>query len=112
PPRLVLKGKLLEAAPVPALADIEPYTSSLVECVYEVESVVSGQYTEKRVLVKHWGLLNRHPTAVFPREIGKSYELTLEPETGHPELKGERVSEEADVFDLSPWLDVAPLRIQ
>ena len=106
PPRVKLLAKLVDASPVPALADIEPYTGSLVVCIYEVEKVLAGDFKDSRVLVKHWGLLNRLPTKAFPRENGKSYEITIEPETGHPEMRGERVSDESGVFDLQPWLDV------
>jgi len=111
PKRVKLTGKLVEASPVPTLESIEPYTSSLVSCVYEVEKVEAGEFKDKRVLVKHWGLINRQATTLFPREIGKSYELTIEREADHTHLKGERVSDETDAFDMEPWVDVATPRV-
>jgi hypothetical protein len=79
-----------------------------VNYVYEVEKVISGELTARKVLVQHWGLLNLVPIVGFPREIGKTYRLTIEREADHPELKGERVSDDTTAFDLDPWLDVGP----
>ena len=69
--------------------------------------MISGELKDKRILVKHWGLLNRVPVKGFPRDLGKSYELILERESDHAELKGERVMDDTAAFDLQPWLDVA-----
>lgn len=107
PPRVILTGKLVEASSVPTPESIAPYRSSLVSCVYEVQKITSGSLSTSRVLLKHWGLLNLKQTAEFPREIGRTYELTIERESDHPELKGERVSDDTAAFDLEPWLDVS-----
>ena len=79
--------------------------------MYEVESVLSGEYKDKRILVKHWALLDRRAVKGFPREKGQSYELTLERDSDHPELTGERVMDDTGVFDLQAWLDVARPRL-
>lgn len=106
--RVKLKGKLVEQSSVPTLEAIEPYTSSWVACVYEVEQVESGELKDKKVLVRHWGLINRHPTTLFPREIGKAYDLTIEKAADHAaQLTGDRVGDDTDAFDLEPWIDVS-----
>jgi hypothetical protein len=112
PAQVHMIGKLVEMSRVPTLESIEPYTRALISCVYEVESVSAGELNEKRILVKHWGLLNRLPVKGFPRAIGKSYELTLERGSDHAELRGERVIDDTSAFDLQPWIDVAPPRTQ
>jgi hypothetical protein len=111
PPRVRLRGKLVELSAMPTPEAIEPYTSSLVEYVYEVEKVLEGEYKEPRVLVKHWALLDLHPVQGLPREIGKSYDLTLEPGADHLHLQGERVMQDTTAFDLQPWFDVATPRV-
>lgn len=110
-PQVRLRGKLVETSKVPTAESIEPYTRALVAYVYEVESVLAGEYKDKRVLVKHWALLDRAATEGFPREKGQSYELTLERESDHPELTGERVMDDTGAFDMQAWLDVAPPRL-
>ena len=107
PPRVRLRGKLVEISRIPSLEAIQPYTGALVSYVYEVEQVMEGELAEKRVLVKHWGLLNRAEVVGLPREIGQSFELTLERESDHPELRGERLSDDTTAFDLPCWFDVS-----
>ena len=107
PLRVHIEGRLVETSKVPTLESIEPYTSALICSVYEVEKVVSGEFKDRRVLVKHWGLLNKHPMASLPHEIGKSYSLIIELESDHTELQGERVNDDTNAFDLTPWFDVS-----
>jgi hypothetical protein len=111
PPRLRLRGKLVELSAMPTPEAIEPYTSSLVEYVYEVENVLKGKYKEPRVLVKHWALLDLHPVEGLPRKLGQSYDLTWEPGADHLHLQGERVMQDTSAFDLQPWFDVSPPRV-
>jgi hypothetical protein len=96
---------------MPTPEAIEPYTSSLVEYVYEVQKVLEGDFKEPRVLVKHWAMLNLHTVEGLPRELGKSYELTLEKSEDHLHLQGERVMQDTGAFDLQAWFDVAPPRV-
>jgi hypothetical protein len=106
PHRVALRAKLAESSTPPQVEAIVPYTGSLVACMYEVQQVVSGEFKEKRILVNHWGLLNRQPVAGFPREVGKVYDLTVEKQSDHPELRGERVTDDTTAFDMEPWFDV------
>lgn len=108
---LKVRAKLLEVTAPPSPESITPYTSSLVTCLYEVEQVLSGELKEKRILVKQWGLLNRLPVIGFPVQEGKIYDLLLESESIHPELKGERVTDDTSTFDLEPWFDITPPRV-
>ncbi|MEI6533960.1 MAG: hypothetical protein WCN98_01370 [Verrucomicrobiaceae bacterium] len=105
-------GKLVEMSRVPSPESIEPYTGALVACVYEIDKVLSGDFPDKRILVKHWGLLNKQKVAGHPRIIGKSYEIVVERESDHAELKGERVADETSAFDLEPWFDVSSPKVQ
>lgn len=110
-PRLKLRAKLAEASGMPTAEGIDPYTSSLVVYIYDVEKVIEGDFTEKRILVKHWAMLGQKPVDAMPREVGKSYDLTLERESGHPNLKGERVMDDTSAFDMEPWFDVTSPRV-
>jgi hypothetical protein len=111
PPRVRLMGKLVEVSAMPTAEAIDPYTSAMVEYVYEVEKVLEGEFKEPRVLVKHWAMLDLHPVKGLPREPGKSYELVLESASDHKHLEGERVMQDTTAFDLPAWFDVAPPRV-
>ena len=106
PARIRLRGKLAESSPMPTEEGINPYTSAMVACIYDVVSVSEGTYTGKQILVKHWGMLTRQMAAGFPRSVGQEYDLVVEPLDAHPELKGDR-SMELDVFDLETYYDVS-----
>lgn len=111
PPRVRLQARLVEASALPTPEGIAPYTSALVSYVYDVEQVVEGDLNAKRVLVKHWCMLDQKVAQGFPREVGKSYGLTLERESDHAHLKGERVMDDTTAFDLEVWFDVSPPRV-
>ena len=111
PPRVRLRGKLVESTGVPTAESIDPYTRAMIACVYEVEEVLEGSYEEKQILVCHWALMDRRPVAGLPRKVGDSYELEVEPldlEKHHPELEGQRVLDDTTAFDLEKWYDIAP----
>lgn len=111
PARIKIRAKLAEASGMPTAEGIDPYTSSLVVYIYDVEKVSEGEFTEKRILVKHWAMLGQKPVDGMPREIGKSYDLMLERESGHLNLKGERVMDDTTAFDMEPWFDVTSPRV-
>jgi hypothetical protein len=106
PARIRLRGKLVETSPMPTEEAINPYTSAMVSCIYDVISISEGAYKEKQILIKHWGMLTKKNATGFPRTLGQEYDLLVEPLSAHPELKGDR-SMELDVFDLDPYYDIA-----
>lgn len=107
PSQIRLRGRLVEISKVPTVESIQPYSSALICLVYEVEQVLSGEFNDKRILVKHWGLLNRRAVAGMARQIGHRYELWVERESDHPELEGERVVDDTTAFDLESWVDAS-----
>lgn len=113
PPRVRVKARLVETSAMPTPEGIEPYTAALVAYVYEVQEVLEGDFptTEKRLLVKHWGMLGREPVQGFPRTEGQIYELVVERQTAHSHLNGERVMDDTTAFDLEPWFDVSSPRV-
>jgi hypothetical protein len=111
PPRVKAHGKLVEISPMPTPEGISPYTGAMVAHVYEVEKVQEGALDARTVLVKHWAMLGEKPVQGFPREVGKSYELLIEREADHPQLKGERVIDDTTAFGQEAWFDVASPRV-
>lgn len=98
-----IKGKLIEVSAVPAPDSLGAYRRALVVNRYRVEDVISGEYTEKDLLVAQWAVLDR---MVLPEtkgfQIDQNMELKVEKFDQHPELEGERLM--MDMFD--PDLDL------
>ncbi|RBP37324.1 hypothetical protein DES53_11462 [Roseimicrobium gellanilyticum] len=111
PQRVKLSGKLTESSPMPTPEGISPYTGALVAHLYEVEKIHQGTLETKTVLVKHWAMLGEKVVQGFPREVGKTYELLIEREVDHTQLKGERVIDDTTAFDQEAWFDVASPRV-
>lgn len=107
-PVLQLRGRLVQTTPVPSEEEIDPYTSALVEYIYDVEEVIAGDYEHDQVLVRHWGLLDREPAPGFPRETGSSHGLRLQPWDQHPQLEGERRTEDTGNYVLPVFYDISP----
>lgn len=104
-PTVRLRGKLLEMTADRPVEALDTYHRGLLGYLYEVEEIIEGEYAGKTVVVMHWTILDRTPVSGFPREVGKSYELTLQPYAAHPELVSER--QWNDLLDPSePWFDV------
>ncbi len=89
-PRVRLRGKLVAATPPRPVEALDTYQRALLGYLYEVEEVLEGSYERDKVVVMHWTILDRRPVPGFPRQIGESYELRLEPLAAHPQLTSER----------------------
>lgn len=99
--RLIVKGRLLETTEIPAPENIGAYSRALVVNVYEVDEVEEGFYSEKKVVVAEWAILDRRIIKEYPADPPVE-ELHLEKFDDHPELEGER--QMMDVFE--PDLDM------
>lgn len=107
PPRLRIRGRLVEAAGMPSARDLDTYRRALIDCTYEVVSVEEGDYDEERIVVLHWALLDRRPVAGMPPVAGREYELIVEPVDAHPELESERQTATSSDLFLDRHYDVA-----
>ncbi len=108
PPQVKVLARLVEASAMPSVEGIAPYTGALVTYVYDIDKVLAGELPAKRILVRHWAILDQKTVVGFPREPGKSHELILESLADHAHLTGERVVDDTTEFDLEPWFDVTP----
>jgi len=107
PPRLRVRARVAEATP-PDLDSLDTYRRLLVDHTYEVTSVLEGSMEAKRIAVLHWAALDEVAVPGMPREVGREYELVLEPQSDHPELQGELTQLGSEEFSLPVYLDVTP----
>lgn len=107
PPRVRVRARVVEATP-PDLDSLDTYRRLLVDHTYEVTSVLEGAMEAKRIAVLHWAALDEAPVPGIPREVGREFELVLEPQSSHPELQGELTQLGSEEFSLPVYLDVAP----
>lgn len=104
-PTVRVRAKLVEMTESRPVEALDTYLRGLLGYLYEVEEVLEGSLDQKQVMVIHWTILDRKPLSGFPRTIGESYELLLQPYSAHPQLVSER--QWNDLFDPSdPWFDV------
>lgn len=100
-----VEAELLEKTPIPAPADIAPYTQTLVVYRYRVHDVLAGSYDRAQVLVAHWGIVESRLTPPGI-DIGERIRLDLEPYAGRDELEGERLVMELSNMNLPLYYDV------
>ena len=105
--RLKLRGRLIESAGMPTVESLDTYRRALIDCRYQVEEVVEGDYREREIVVWHWAILDRRQVRGMPRTAGDVYDLEVELADGHPQLAGERRSQTSELNFLDPYYDVS-----
>ena len=99
-----VRAKLIEAPPIPSSTPASPV---LVQQLYHIEEVLSGQIKVDPLPVWHWAVLDGKPAASRPGEIGKIYELRLSPLIRHPEVELEATILGPERLTEPGYLDVA-----
>ncbi len=106
-PALEVRGRLVEMTPTPSVESLDTYRRALAAYTYEIDEVVSGECDARRLQVMHWVIMDNQVLEAFPREIGTSYTLKLEPFKAHPQLISERQFNASVEFDLDLYYDIA-----
>ena len=101
---LVLEVSLKERSGVND-PEATPYKDSLFNAVFSVDSVASGSFKDKEVLVVLWGFKNRKYLRSSKIEVGKRYRLTLVPWDRKVELQSTNLRDDLLLF-LDQWFAV------
>jgi len=104
--RVVLTGKLVEATPLKSKTEIGAYHRALAVYTYQVEAVEEGEYPHPTALVSHWYYMDDAFLTSMPREIGRSYTLTVEPAVDHPQNESELTDYDGADFETPVSFDV------
>jgi hypothetical protein len=106
--RAVVVARLLEQSAIPQPRGLGDYRRCLVVNVYEVLKVREGKPLSGKIAVAHWAILDLKPLeSVASLKPAAEVTLTIEPFDQHPELKGERRSEDISELNLPLWFDVS-----
>jgi hypothetical protein len=112
PPEKPAKGTILhvrakliaKTAPVP-VNELLPYQEFLVGYLYEVTQVISGEYTEKQILVMHPAYIKLHEQRLGRWKIGKTYRLQLH-ELEKTVWKTAKSKDDSGLINLQPYIRV------
>jgi hypothetical protein len=102
---LIVKAKLVSKTKPIRQEELLPYQEFLVGFVYDVEQVISGNYSDKQILVMHPAYIRLHPEALGKLHIGQTYELQLR------QLEGSiwstiKSKDDSGRIDLEPYIRV------
>ena len=97
-PVLAVEARLIEKRAIPR---VTAYPNTLVVFDYRVTALIEGTYEEEKILVTHWGNLNRQrQRATEDLRVGGAYRLKLEPFDEHPELAALQIVTNEEDFHL------------
>lgn len=97
----MLDAWLLETPKIPSPADIAPYRRALAACKYRLKNTLTKNADfPVEFLVAEWVIMDGKLLCDTQRTSGESYRLRLESFEDHPELEGERLIMDADLWDL------------
>lgn len=74
---LTVKAKLVSKTKPVRKEELLPYQEFLIGFVYDVEQVISGNYSDKQILVMHPAYIGLHEQPLGKFQIGRSYDLQL-----------------------------------
>lgn len=104
--RVEVAVRCLETIQIPSPQSILPYRRALVVNRYSVSEVISGELSDKQILVAHWAILEGRIQSVARIRRGQRLQLQLESYSEHRELAGERLIMEGDRDGRKIYLDV------
>ncbi len=102
---LLVKAKLVFKSQPIKLRQLLPYQELLVAYVYDVKKVMSGEYSEKQILVMHPAYIALQPQRLSRYRIGRSYKLRLQQLEGTP-WETAKARDDSGLIDLQPYIRI------
>ncbi len=106
--RVVVNVRLTHAGPIPTPQSILPYRHALVVNEYDVVSVTSGTFPDKKIQVAQWAIRDGKVLADAKKTAGATATLTVERYDAHPELEGERLISDLGASSLPLYYAIKP----
>ena len=102
---LQVRARLVsKTQPVP-VEEFLPYQEFLVGYVYDVTRVISGEYSEKQILVMHPAYINLEEQRLGRWRIGRTYRLQLH-ELENTVWKTVKSKDDSGLISLQPYIRV------
>ena len=102
---LQVRAKLIAKTPPVPVEEFLPYQEFLVGFLYEVESVIEGQYTEKQILVMHPAYIKLQEQRLGRWKIGRTYRLHLH-ELENTVWKTAKSKDDSGLINLQPYIRI------
>jgi hypothetical protein len=106
--RAVVNVRLTHAGPIPTPQSILPYRHALVVNEYDIVSVASGTYADKKIQVAQWAIRDGKVLADAKKAVGATATLTVERYDAHPELEGERLISDLGATPTPLYYEIKP----
>ena len=90
---------------IPTPESILPYRQALLVNEYDIVQVLSGSYSQERVLVAHWVIREGRVLTNASRNEGSLHRMSLEPFDERLDLEGERLIQDGDFENLRLYYD-------
>ena len=102
---LLVRAKLVFKSQPIKLRQLLPYQELLVAYVYDVKKVMSGEYSEKKILVMHPAYIGLQPQRLSKYRIGRNYKLRLQQLEGTP-WETAKARDDSGLIDLQPYIRI------
>jgi hypothetical protein len=102
---LHIRAKLIAKTPPVPVNELLPYQEFLVGHLYEVTQVISGEYTEKQILVMHPAYIKLREQRLGRWKMGKTYRLQLH-ELEKTVWKTVKSKDDSGLINLQPYIQV------
>jgi hypothetical protein len=76
--RITLDATIESVSSIPTLAQLAPYDEAITFIEYRVDRIVDGRYDDQRIVIAHWCIREREPTAAAKWQPGLKQTLTVE----------------------------------
>ena len=102
---LHVRAKLIAKTPPVPVNELLPYQEFLVGYLYEVTQVISGEYSEKQILVMHPAYIKLHEQRLGRWKIGRTYRMQLH-ELEKTVWKTVKSKDDSGLINLQPYIRV------
>ena len=102
---LQVRAKLVAKTPPVPVNEFLPYQEFLVGYLYDVVRVISGEYTEKQILVMHPAYIKLEEQRLGRWRLGRTYRLQLH-ELENTVWKTAKSKDDSGLINLQPYIRV------
>lgn len=108
PSIIVAELEVVRASTIPTPEGIAPYRRALAVNEYRVVNQISGRTLRGEILMAHWVIMDGMVVNEQIRTPGQVIRATFQPFDERPELTGEFLADDLEIFDLPLYYQIEP----